>query len=83
MIKIFGKTDKNFTSNGDCVIQPFKAKVHKQDNGDYYLDLETSLDYVDYLAEGNIVVASVNNCGGCNYGSATNTWVAAPVCFRI
>lgn len=57
MIKIFGKTDKDFTSNGDCVIKPFKAKVHKEDNGDYYIDLETSLDYVDYLIEGNIVVA--------------------------
>ena len=58
MIKIFGKTDKDFTSNGDVVINPLKAKVHKQDNGDYYLDLETSLDYVDYLVDGNIVVAN-------------------------
>lgn len=58
MIKVFGSTDKIFTSNGDIVIQPLKAKVHKEDNGDYYLDLETSLDYVDYLVEGNIIVAN-------------------------
>lgn len=57
MIKIFGQTDKTFSSNGDAVIQPLKAKVHKEDNGDYYLNLETGLDYVDYLVEGNIVVA--------------------------
>lgn len=57
MIRVFSPDDKIFTSNGDVVINPFKAKVHKQDNGDYYLDLETSLDYVDYLIEGNIVVA--------------------------
>lgn len=57
MIRVFSPNDKIFTSNGDVVIQPFKAKVHKEDNGDYYLDLETSLDYVDYLIEGNIVVA--------------------------
>ena len=58
MIKIFSPTDKMFSSNGDVVIQPLKAKVHKEDNGDYYLDLETGLEYVDYLVEGNIVVAS-------------------------
>ena len=58
MIRIFSPTDKIFSSNGDIVIQPLKAKVHKEDNGDYYLDLETGLEYVDYLVEGNIVVAS-------------------------
>lgn len=58
MIKVFGQTDKSFSSNGDVVIRPLKAKVHKEDNGNYYLDLETSLDYVDFLVEGNIVVAN-------------------------
>ena len=58
MIKIFSPTDKIFSSNGDVVIQPLKAKVHKEDNGDYYLDLETGLEYVDYIVEGNIIVAS-------------------------
>ena len=47
MIKIFGQTDKIFSSNGDVVVRPFKAKVHKEGNGDFYLDLETSLDYVN------------------------------------
>ena len=58
MIKVFGQTDKLFSSNGDVVLRPLKAKVHKEDNGDFYLDLETSLDYVDFLVEGNIVVAN-------------------------
>ena len=58
MIRIFSPNDKIFTSNGDVVINPLKAKVHKQDNGDYYLDLEASVDYADYFAEGNIVVAN-------------------------
>ena len=59
MIKIFGATDTNFTSNGDIVIQPMKAKVHKEDNGDYYLDLECGLEYLDYIVENKIVVAPV------------------------
>ena len=58
MIRIFGSNDKAFESNGDCVVSPLKAKVHKADNGDYYLDLETDLSYSQYFVEGNIVVAN-------------------------
>lgn len=58
MIKLFNLTDKTFSSNGDIVIIPTKAKVHKEDNGAYYLDLECSLDYINYIIQGNIVVAN-------------------------
>ena len=58
MIKVFSQTDKVFTSNGDVVINPLKAKVHKEDNGDFYLEFETDLRYIDYLVEGNILVAN-------------------------
>lgn len=58
MIKIFNSTDKTFSSNGDIVIIPTKAKIHKEDNGPYYLDLECSLDYINYIIQGNIVVAN-------------------------
>lgn len=57
MIKLFNSTDKIYTSNGDKVILPTKAKVHKEDNGAFYLDLETGLEYVNDLVQGNIVVA--------------------------
>ena len=57
MIKIFGATDTDFSSNGDIVIQPMKAKVHREDNGDYYLDFECDLKYLDYIVENNIAVA--------------------------
>ena len=57
MIKLFGLTDKTFPSNGDKVITPLKAKVHKEDNGAYYLELHTSLAYVNDLTEGRIVLA--------------------------
>lgn len=58
MVRIFGQTDKTFTSNGDVVVRPLKAKVHKSDNGDYYLDIETSLDYIDFFVEGRVIVAN-------------------------
>ena len=57
MIKLFGITDRDFTSNGDRIIHAIRAKVTKQDNGEFYLDLETDLSYVNDLTEGRIIVA--------------------------
>lgn len=57
MIKLFNSSDKLFSSNGDKIIIPTKAKVHKEDNGAFYLDLETGLEYVNDLIQGNIIVA--------------------------
>lgn len=57
MIKLFGTTDNLFSSNGDVVISPLKAKVHKEDNGAFYLDLETDLSYVPVLTSNRIIVA--------------------------
>lgn len=58
MIKLFNSTDNSFASNGDKVIIPTKAKVHKEDNGSYYLDFECSLDYIDDIVADNILVAN-------------------------
>lgn len=58
MIKVFGVTDKTYTSNGDIVLQTTKAKVHKEDNGDFYITIEAPLTYLDYLAPENIIVAN-------------------------
>ena len=74
MIKCFGQDDKSFSSNGDVVIQPFKAQVHKTDNGDFYLDLECSLDYLDYVISNNIIVAPTpQGEQGFRIGNVSNT----------
>lgn len=57
MIKLFNTTDTFFSSNGDKVIIPLRAKVHKEDNGSFYLDFECSLDYINDIVAGNILVA--------------------------
>ena len=57
MIKLFGKTETSFSSNGDKVINAIKARVKKVDNGDFYLELETDLSYASDFEEGRIVVA--------------------------
>lgn len=58
MIKLFQSTDNSFVSNGDKIIIPTKAKVHKEDNGSYYLDFECSLDYINDIVTDNILVAN-------------------------
>lgn len=57
MLKVFGVTDTDYSSNGDIVLQPYKAKIHKEDNGDYYLDVEAGIEYADYLTANRIIVA--------------------------
>ena len=56
MIKLFGINDTLFNSNGDKIIIPLRAKVHKEDNGSFYLDFECSLDYINDIVAGNILV---------------------------
>ena len=57
MIKLFGITDKLFSSNGDKIIVPIKATVHKGDNEDFYLEMETGIEYIDDLTPNRILVA--------------------------
>ena len=58
MIKLFDTTDTLFSSNGDKVIIPLKAKIHKEDNGSFYLELETDLSYINDLTPNRILVAN-------------------------
>lgn len=58
MIKLFDTTDTLFSSNGDKIIIPLRAKIHKEDNGSFYLDLETDLSYVNDLTANRIIVAN-------------------------
>lgn len=44
MIKVFRATDKFYESNGDLVLTASKAVIHKEDNGDFYLDIEAPLN---------------------------------------
>ena len=57
MLKVFSSTDRIFNSNGDAVINGARAIVHKEDNGDYSVNLECSLDYIDYVKSKNILVS--------------------------
>lgn len=56
MIRVFSPSDTDFTSNGDAVVQATLAVVHKVDNGDFYLELQCGLEYIDYIKPKNIIV---------------------------
>lgn len=58
MLRLFGITDTTFQTNGDMIIQPLYANVRKEDNGDFTLTIDTTLDYVDDLTEGRIIVCT-------------------------
>ena len=56
MIRVFLPSDTDFTSNGEAVIQATLAVVHKVDNGDFYLELQCGLEYIDFIKPRNIIV---------------------------
>lgn len=58
MIKLFDILDTTFSTNGDKILQPTYANVHKEDNGQYYLELELGLEYKDYITPNKIIVCN-------------------------
>ena len=56
MIRVFGAGENVFDNNGDKILNPLKAVITKEDNGDYSLALETSINDKDYIEHGNIIV---------------------------
>lgn len=62
MIRIFGinETTSDLNNlNGDCIVRPSKAIVHKYENSDYYLELEADAEYANYFEQNRIVVADL------------------------
>jgi len=55
MITVYQPGTTNFTTNGDKVLNPRKAIVRKEDNGEYYIDIEDTLDSVSYYISGNLL----------------------------
>ncbi len=55
MIKVYPSTQRIFNNNGLKILHPLKAEIYIEDNGDYYLDLETTIDDLEYLQESSIV----------------------------
>jgi phage minor structural protein len=57
MIKVFLPGDRDFTSNGEVVVNASKCKITNADGGDFSMEITASADYSPYLVNQNIIVA--------------------------
>ena len=57
MLKVFKPYDSLFNNNGDAVITGARALVKKVDNGDFNLELECPIEFIDFIQPQNIIVA--------------------------
>jgi len=57
MIKLFGISDRDFSFGCDKILKPLKAVVVKEDNGEYYLEIEAGTEYSEDLTHGRIITA--------------------------
>lgn len=55
MIKVYSADERLFDNNGLFIMHPTKAQIYIEDNGDYYIDIETTIDDFEYIQEGMIV----------------------------
>ena len=58
MIKVYEPTEVDFNNNGLKILHPRKAEIYVEDNGEYYIDIESTIDDLEYLQEGMIVRAN-------------------------
>lgn len=55
MIKVYDSNERVFNHNGIKVLHPLVADITKKDNGDYYVELEDTIENLDYYQNGLIV----------------------------
>ena len=58
MIRVYDATEKLFNHNGIKALHPLFAEITKIDNGDYYIELEDTLENLEYYQKGLIIRAS-------------------------
>ena len=55
MISVYPSNEKEFADNGLKILKPQLAKIRKEDNGEYRLELKDSVDNIEYYQSGMIV----------------------------
>lgn len=56
MIRVFPSDEKAFLTNGIKILQPTKALIRKEDNGDYYVDITDTVESMEYYQSGNLLL---------------------------
>ena len=55
MIKVYDSNEKLFNNNGIKIIHPLRADITKIDNGDYCVELQDTIESLDFYQSGMIV----------------------------
>lgn len=55
MIRVYDSSEKLFNNNGIKILHPLSAIVFKEDNGDYYIEVEDSIEKVNYYQASMII----------------------------
>lgn len=55
MISVYESSENSFNHNGLKILHPKKCDVFKEDNGDYYIELEDSTDNISYY-QANMII---------------------------
>lgn len=55
MISVYESSGNSFNHNGLKILHPKKCEVFKEDNGDYYIELEDSTDNISYY-QANMII---------------------------
>ena len=55
MVRVYDSNERLFNNNGIKILHPLVADITKKDNGDYYVELEDTIENLDYYQNGLIV----------------------------
>ena len=55
MIRVYESTERLFNNNGIKILHPLRADITKIDNGDYYAELQDTIESLEYYQSGMIV----------------------------
>ena len=55
MIKVYDPGERLFNHNGIKILHPLRAYITKEDNGDYFCELEDTIENLEFYQNGNIV----------------------------
>lgn len=55
MIRVYDSNEKLFNNNGIKILHPLMAEIYKKDNSDYYVELEDTIDNLEYYQKEMII----------------------------
>ena len=50
MLKIYEENATTFLNNGIATLHPHKALIYKEDNGDYYIEIESPVEDFSWVS---------------------------------